>query len=68
MLHGRFFVNTEDIKAVAHPVLRHRIITNFNAESAGVISDTVISRLLEEIPDRSDEDQVVPQLARAFAG
>src|SRR3954469_15855366 len=41
MLSGRFFVNTEDIKAVAHPVLRHRVITNFNAESSGVSSDKV---------------------------
>ena len=68
MLHGRFFVTTDDIKAVAQPVLRHRVITNFNAESSGIVPDTVITRLLEEIPDKSDDDQVVPQLARAFAG
>src|SRR5207237_6100513 len=46
MLNGRFFVNTDDIKAVAHPVLRHRVITNFNAESSGVSSDKVIDKLL----------------------
>ena len=40
MLEGRFFVTTDDIKAVAYPVLRHRVITNFNAESAGITPDT----------------------------
>ena len=50
MLQGRFHASIDDIKAVALPVLRHRVITNFNAESAGITSDKVISRLLEEIP------------------
>jgi MoxR-like ATPase len=66
MLQGRFFVNTEDIRAVAHPVLRHRIITNFNAESSGISSDKVIDRLLAEVPERNAGDEVAPQLARAF--
>src|SRR5262245_29246202 len=39
VLDGRFFVTTDDIKAVARPVLRHRIITNFNAESTGITPD-----------------------------
>ncbi len=67
MLHGRFHVSTEDIKSVAHPVLRHRVITNFNAESAGITSDKVIDRLLADVPDRRTGDDVVPELARAFA-
>ncbi|MEM7263630.1 MAG: MoxR family ATPase, partial [Planctomycetota bacterium] len=50
ILEGRSHVSYEDIKHVAHPVLRHRILTNFAAEAEGVTSDTVISRLLEEIP------------------
>lgn len=50
VLHGRSHVSYEDIKSVAHPVLRHRILTNFAAEAEGVTSDSVISRLLEEIP------------------
>ncbi|HTN76517.1 MAG TPA: MoxR family ATPase [Pirellulaceae bacterium] len=66
VLDGRFFATTDDIKAVAHPVLRHRVITNFNAESAGVTSDKVIDRLLQEVPDRRAGDEVVPQLAKAF--
>jgi MoxR-like ATPase len=66
MLNGRFFVTTEDIKAVAHPVLRHRVITNFNAESAGITPDSVIDRLLKEVSERREGDEVVPQLSRAF--
>lgn len=68
VLEGRTYVNTDDVKAVARPVLRHRVITNFSAESSGITSDDVIDRLLEEIPDRSDGDQVAPELASAFGG
>jgi MoxR-like ATPase len=50
VLHGRGYVACEDIAAVAHPVLRHRIITNFNAEAEGITPDKIISRLLETIP------------------
>jgi MoxR-like ATPase len=66
MLNGRFFVNTDDIKAVAYPVLRHRVITNFNAESAGITPDKVIEKLLAEIPERRQGDDVAPELKRAF--
>ena len=50
ILHGRVHVTTEDIAAVAHPVLRHRILTTFSAEAAGMNSDKVIDRLLKEVP------------------
>jgi MoxR-like ATPase len=50
VLHGRLFVNAEDIRAVAFPVLRHRIMTNFNAEAEGIKSDDIIRRLIDEIP------------------
>lgn len=50
VLHGRYHVSCEDIIAVAYPVLRHRVLTNFTAEAAGVNSDGVIKRLLETIP------------------
>jgi MoxR-like ATPase len=66
MLNGRFFVNTDDIKAVAYPVLRHRVITNFNAESAGITPDKVIDKLLAEVPARRQGDDVAPELKRAF--
>ena len=66
MLGGRFFVTTDDIRAVARPVLRHRVITNFNAESGGISPDKVIDRLLAEVPERRPGDEVVPELKRAF--
>jgi MoxR-like ATPase len=49
LLQGRFYVSAEDIRAVAHPVLRHRLITSFTAEAEGITSDSVVNRLLEEI-------------------
>ena len=48
LLYGRTEANTEDIKALAFPVLRHRILTNFTATSEGVTTDKVIQRLIEE--------------------
>ena len=49
ILHGRYHVAYEDIKAVAIPVLRHRILTNFNAEADGITSLDIINRLLEKV-------------------
>ena len=49
ILHGRYHVAYEDIKAVAAPVLRHRILTNFNAEADGITSLDIINRLLEKV-------------------
>ena len=49
ILQGRYHVAYEDIKAVAVPVLRHRILTNFNAEADGVTSLDIINRLLEKV-------------------
>jgi len=55
ILDGRHHVEPSDIKAVAHPVLRHRLIPNFNAEADGITSDQVIDHLLEAIdPDTTD--------------
>jgi MoxR-like ATPase len=53
ILHGRYCVSVEDIAAVAHPVLRHRVLTNFNAEAAGVSSDKIIDKLIESCPPGS---------------
>ena len=55
MLKGRAFVNTEDVREVAAPVLRHRIITNFNAEAEGIKPDDIIRRLGEMIPRDPNE-------------
>ncbi len=66
MLHGRLAVGVEDIKAVALPVLRHRVITNFSAESEGITSDDVIRRLLQELPESSEGDRVPAKLQKAL--
>ena len=47
---GRYHVSYEDIRALAHPVLRHRVLTNFRAESEGVSSDAIIDQLLTAVP------------------
>jgi MoxR-like ATPase len=47
---GRYHVSFEDIRALAHPVLRHRVLTNFHAQSEGVTSDMLVDRLLEAVP------------------
>jgi MoxR-like ATPase len=47
---GRYHVSYEDIRALAHPVLRHRVLTNFRAESEGVSSDSLIDELLQAVP------------------
>ncbi|MEX2173466.1 MAG: MoxR family ATPase [Pirellulaceae bacterium] len=51
VLMGRFFVTTDDIRAIAPPVLRHRLKLNFNADAAGVNADEVIHRLLAHVSD-----------------
>ncbi|RFC43532.1 MAG: MoxR-like ATPase [Verrucomicrobia bacterium] len=48
ILQGRYHVTTGDIQAVAYPVLRHRVLTTFNAEAAGVSSDDIIRMLIEQ--------------------
>jgi MoxR-like ATPase len=47
---GRYHVSFDDIRALAHPVLRHRVLTNFHAQSEGITSDTLVDRLLEAVP------------------
>ena len=47
---GRYHVSFEDVRALTHPVLRHRIITNFHAQSEGVTTDMLIDRLLDAVP------------------
>jgi MoxR-like ATPase len=51
ILHGRYNVSCEDIRALAQPVLRHRILLNFQAESEKVDSDHVIKKLIETVPE-----------------
>ncbi len=47
---GRTTPGVEDVKAIALPVLRHRLVTNFHAEADGVSTDDLIGRLLDTIP------------------
>ena len=49
-MQGRYHVSVEDVRALAAPILRHRIVTNFYAESDGVDADAVITRLLDTVP------------------
>ncbi|UCE60295.1 MAG: MoxR family ATPase [Phycisphaerales bacterium] len=67
ILKGRYYVATEDIRAVAHPVLRHRVLTNFNAEAAGVSADDIIDQLIDSLP--ADESAAMDEAMakRVFA-
>jgi MoxR-like ATPase len=53
ILHGRFAVGAEDVRAMTFPVLRHRIITNFNADAEGVDVDQIIEKILQTVPEPS---------------
>jgi MoxR-like ATPase len=55
ILHGRLHVTTDDIRAVAYPVLRHRLVTTFNADAEGVTTDDIISRLIKAVPLPQEE-------------
>ncbi|MGE3489251.1 MAG: AAA family ATPase [Vicinamibacterales bacterium] len=50
VLHGRPAVSLDDIRAVAPPVLRHRLLVNFQAEADGVDAEMVVTRLVETVP------------------
>jgi len=50
LLRGRFNVSIEDVQALAYPVMRHRILTNFHAESQRITTEEIVRRLLEAVP------------------
>jgi len=66
VLHGRFHVSVEDVRAVAQPVLRHRIITNFNAEAEGLRPDDVVERLIKSVPVDEREAEQSGKLPKLF--
>ncbi|MDP6113630.1 MAG: MoxR family ATPase [Planctomycetota bacterium] len=66
LLHGRSFVSAEDIQALARPVLRHRMVTNFSAQSEGITPDKVVERILEETPDDEGALNNDPRFAQIF--
>jgi MoxR-like ATPase len=50
VLEGKYHVSADDVAAVARPILRHRLIPNFTAQSEGVTADTIVDRILEAVP------------------
>ena len=51
-----FAAESQDVRSVALPVLRHRIFTNFNADSEGVTAADIVKRLIDEVPEPGPED------------
>ena len=54
LLRGRYHVTSDDVVALAHPVLRHRIVPTFNAEAEGITVESLIDRLLKEAPKKEE--------------
>ena len=50
LTQGRYHVNFDDIHALSRPVLRHRVLLNFHAESEGITSDQIVDQLVEAVP------------------
>jgi MoxR-like ATPase len=67
LLQGRSHVTVEDIQALVAPVLRHRIVVGFAAESEGVTPDAIIERIVENTPVREDELTRDPRFQTIFA-
>jgi MoxR-like ATPase len=64
IIQGRTHVTAEDIQHIAHPVLRHRLITNFNAEADGIETDDLIDQLLDTSPVEPKHDAQMEQVMR----
>ncbi len=60
ILDGRYNVSCQDVRSVAHPVLRHRLFTNFNADAEGITPDHVVDKLLAAVPEKSESDYAKP--------
>ena len=67
LLQGRFHVQVEDIQALAKPVLRHRMVVNFAAESEGITSDNVVDRIIGATPTTEDELSRDARFQKIFA-
>jgi MoxR-like ATPase len=65
-LHGKTFAGIEDIRSVVRPVLRHRIVTNFNAEADGLKADDLIERLVETVNVNPNEADQSGRVAKVF--
>ena len=62
VLHGRPYVSIEDVQAVAAPVLRHRVLLNFNAEAEGICSDDIVKKLAALIPMDGGINRSMPKV------
>jgi MoxR-like ATPase len=51
LLHGRYHVSVKDVQQLAVPALRHRVITNYFAESEGVTPDGIVKQIIEKLPE-----------------
>jgi len=67
LLRGRTHVTTDDIQALAKPVLRHRLVVNFAAQSDGVTPDKIIDRLIASTPTKEDELTSDARFKKIFA-
>ena len=67
LLHGRAHVTTGDVRVLAAPVLRHRILTNFTAASEGITTDDVVKRLVEETPEKEGDLERDERFKKIFA-
>ncbi|RLS57780.1 MAG: MoxR family ATPase [Planctomycetota bacterium] len=67
LLQGRTHVTTEDVAALAAPVLRHRIVVNFAAESEGITTDRVVERMIAETPSKESDLSRDPRFKTMFA-
>ncbi len=67
LLNGRPHVTTEDIKKLALPVMRHRLLTNFTAASEGITTDIVVKKILDETPDKEGDLEKDDRFKKIFA-
>jgi MoxR-like ATPase len=68
LLNGRFNVSFDDVRALAHPALRHRLILNFEGEAAGSSTDAIVTEILERLPaDSAVSGGVLSQLLHRSA-
>jgi len=67
VLHGRQYVNQDDVRAVALPALRHRLKTTFTADAEGITADEIVRRVLATVPAIAEEKQrgKLPQVFRS---
>ena len=56
VIDGRLLVTTDDVRSVAPPILRHRMFTNFTADSEGMDTDKIVKRMIAEVPEPDERD------------